>query len=72
MILHGGIMRDLHALDLKGRLAKFIKGFLISRKFKVCVGSTLSDLKTQEEGMLQGSIFLVTLFHIKINNIVKI
>ena len=35
------------------------------------MGVTLSDLYDQEEGVPQGSILSVTLFNIKINNIVK-
>ena len=45
--------------------------FLSNRNFKVCVGTTLSDLQGQEEGIPQGSILSVSLFSIKINNIVK-
>ena len=38
----------------------------------VCTyGTTLSDLQGQEEGVPQGSILSVTLFSVKINNIVK-
>ena len=66
-----GIIRDLHELGLKGRLPNFIINFLSNRHFKVRVGSTLSDLQDQEEGVPQGSILSVTLFSIKINNIVK-
>ena len=66
-----GIMRDLHDLKLKGRLPNFISGFLSDRKFKVHIGSTLSDMKNQEEGVPQGSVLSVTLFSIKINNITK-
>ena len=66
-----GIMRDLSDFGLKGRLPNFIDNFLSNRCFKVRVGTTLSDLQGQEEGVLQGSILSVTLFSIKINNIVK-
>ena len=66
-----GIMKDLQDLGLKGRLPVFISDFLSDRNFKVRVGSTLSDLHEQEEGVPQGSILSVTLFGIKINNIVK-
>ena len=66
-----GIMRDLRDLGLKGRLPHFISGFLSDRKFKVRVGSTLSDMKNQEEGVPQGSVLSGTLFRIKINNITK-
>ena len=48
-----------------------IDNFLSNRNFKVRVGTTLSDLQGQEEGVPQGSILPVTLFSIKINNIVK-
>ena len=66
-----GIMRDLSDFGLKGRLPHFIENFLSNRNFKVRVGTTLSDLQGQEEGVPQGSILSVTLFSIKINNIVK-
>ena len=38
---------------------------------QVRVGSTLSDLFDQEQGVPQGSILSTTLFNIKINNIVN-
>ena len=66
-----GIMHDLHEFGLKGRLPTFINNFLSDRNFKVCVGTNLSDSQDQEEGVQQGSILSVTLFSIKINNIVK-
>ena len=66
-----GIMKDLQDLGLKGRLPHFIQDFLSDRNFKVRVGSTLSESQEQEEGVPQGSILSVTLFGIKINNIVK-
>ena len=61
-------MRDLSEFDLKGRLPHFIDNFLSKRNFKVRVGTTLSDLQGQEEGVPQGSILSVTL---RINNIIK-
>ena len=64
-------MKDLHDVGLLGRLPKFISGFLSDRHFNVKVGSTTSDTFNQEEGVPQGSILSVTLFCIKINNIVK-
>ena len=64
-----GIMRGLCDLGLKGRLPHFICEFLSDRKFKVRIGSTLSDMKNQEQGVSQGSLLSVTLFSIKINNI---
>ena len=60
-------MKDIHELGIKGRLPQFIEGFLSNRKFRVCVDTTFSSVKNQEEGVPQGSILSVTLFNIKIN-----
>ena len=67
-----GIMKDLHSAGIKGRLSKFLFGFLSDRVFKVRAGATLSDLSQQEMGVPQGSILSVTLFGLKINSIVKV
>ena len=64
-----GIMKDLHGMDLRGRLPLFIKFFLSERKFRVRVGISLSDFYDQEMGVPQGSILSVTLFIVKINSI---
>ena len=66
-----GILKDLHDLGLKGRLPLFVQSFLENRTMQVRVGSTLSDLYDQEQGVPQGSILSTTLFNIKINNIVN-
>ena len=66
-----GIFKDLHDLGLKGRLPLFIQSFLEDRTMQVRVGSTLSDLNDQEQGVPQRSILSTTLFNIKINNIVN-
>ena len=63
-----GIIKDLENMGLKGRLPIIIKN-LNNRKFQIRIGTTLSEL--QEMGVPQGSILSVTLFNIKINNIVK-
>ena len=62
-----GIMNDLHDFGIRGRPAYFISAFLNERQFRVWVGETLSNPHEQE----QGSILSVTLFSVKINNIVK-
>ena len=66
-----GIMRDLYDLGLRRRVPMFIKKFLFKRTFRVCMGSTFSDSQHQDESILQASILSVTLFSIKINDIVK-
>ena len=66
-----GILKYLHDLGLKGRLPLLIQSFIEDRTMQVRVGSTLSDLYDQEQGVPQGSILSTTLFNIKINNIVN-
>ena len=43
------IMNDLFNMGLKGRLPNCIKSFLSDRKFRVRIGTTLSDIQNQEE-----------------------
>ena len=66
-----GILRDLHELGVKGRLANFLESFLVERSFQVRVGSTLSDTFRLSQGVPQGSILSTTLFNIKINSIMN-
>ena len=51
-----GIMKNLHDMDLRGRLPLFIQNFLCERKFRVRVGTSLSDFYDQEMGVPQGGI----------------
>ena len=64
-----GILNDLHKIGLKGILPNFIKAFLSDRKFCVRIGSILSNIQNQEEGVPQGSILSVTLYDVKINSV---
>ena len=50
-------MKDLHKLDLKGRLPLSIQNFLSDRTFNVRIGNALSDIFKQEQGVPQGSIY---------------
>ena len=61
-----GIMKNIHDMGLKGRLPLFTQNFLNDREFKVKVGSTLSELHKQEQGVPQASILSVTLFSIAV------
>ena len=65
-----GIMEDLHKLGIRGHMAFFLSDFLMDRSFNVRVGNILSDDFVQEMGVPQGSILSVTLFSLKIYNIV--
>ena len=64
-------MRNLRDFGLKGRIPHFMNGFLLDRKFQIRIGSTLSDMKNQEDGIPLGSVLSVTLFSIKISIINK-
>ena len=66
-----GIMNDLYDFGIRGRLAYFISAFLNERQFRVRVGNTFSNPLEQKMGVPQGCILSVTLFSVKINNIVK-
>ena len=66
-----GIMSDLHDFGIRGRLAFLISAFLNERQFRVRVGDTLSTPREQEMGVPQGSILSITLFSVKVKNIVK-
>ena len=65
------ILKDLHALGLRGHLPMFVENFLAKRKFQVKVGSSFSESFDQEEGVPQGSILSPILFEVKIDSIVK-
>ncbi|GBN45610.1 RNA-directed DNA polymerase from mobile element jockey [Araneus ventricosus] len=66
-----GILKDLYDSNLRGNLPIFIENFLCLRKFRVRLASEMSDYFIQEEGVPQGSILSVTLFILKINNILN-
>ena len=51
-------MKDIHKLGLRGRLPTFIESFLADRAMQVRVGSTLSDLYDQEQGVPRAVYFL--------------
>ena len=70
MILHG-IMNDFHYFGIRGRLAYFISALLNGHQLRVWVGNTFSDPHEQEMGVPQATILSVTLFSIKIINIVE-
>ena len=65
-----GIVKDLKNLGLEGRMPIFIQNFLQDRRFKGRMGEVFSEDKPKM-GVPQGSVLSVTLFNIKINNIVK-
>ena len=66
-----GIVKDLKNLRLEGKMPIFIQNFLQDRRFRVRMGEVFSEEKQQEMGVPQDNVLSVTLFNIKINNIVK-
>ena len=66
-----GIQQDLHDMGLRGNFPIFIGNFLTDRTFQIHLGTILSDVFDQEEGVPQGAILSATLFNVKINDIVK-
>ena len=66
-----GIFKDQHNFVLKRRLPNFINFFLEDRTIQVLIGSTLSNLYDQEQGVPQGAILPTTLFNVKLNDIIN-
>ncbi|KFM75393.1 RNA-directed DNA polymerase from mobile element jockey, partial [Stegodyphus mimosarum] len=66
-----GILLDLHTFGLRGNLPIFLRNFLKDRTFKVKIGSVVSDIFSQEEGVPQGCVLSVTLFSLKINSVLE-
>ena len=67
-----GIMRDLHAAGLRGKMPLFINEILHNRVFQVRLQQCCSSERIQETGVAQGSTISVTLFAIKINSLSKV
>lgn len=65
------ILNNLHELGYRGRMAHFLEGFLESRTFKVCAGSTYLDTFKQEIRVPQGSILSSSLLNVQINDKAK-
>ena len=66
-----GILLALHRAGVRGNLAHFCKQFLMERLFRVKNGKAFSDLKTQNEGVPQGSVISCTLFTLALNGILS-
>ena len=60
---HHGIMKDFHVIALRGHIPIFIK------HFRICIKTTYSSLHSLELGAPQGSILVVVLTGVTVNNI---
>jgi len=65
------ILKKLHSLGYRGRLAIFIKNFLSGRIFRIRVGKCYSNVYRQQQGVPQGSVMSCTLFALAINDVVE-
>lgn len=63
------VIKTLLDWNVKGNMMKFISNFLSDRRFRVKIGSTLSDIAMQENGIPQGSVLSVILFLVAINDV---
>ena len=63
------IIKNLSSGGIRGRMLHFINNFLDGRKFQIRIGSTLSNIHVQHQGVPQGSVLSCSLFSIAINNI---
>ena len=69
MVWNFGLLMKIKDINIKGRLAKYIKNFLENRKVKVKIGNTFSDSCNIVNGTPQGSVISPTLFNIMINDL---
>lgn len=64
-----GILRDLANIGIRGRMLNCLFDFLSNRTFQVRLGSALSHVFVQENGVPQGCVLSTTLFVVKMNSI---
>ena len=67
-----GALEALQKLNVTGRAYNYIQDFLTDRTFQVRVGESLSDSKTQENGVPQGAVLSPTIFNILIDAVATI
>lgn len=63
------ILNELQKWNINGNMFNYVNDFLTDRKFRVAVGTSLSEAKTQENGIPQGAVISVTLFLIAMNSV---
>ena len=72
MAWRDGIVIDLYKAGLRGLFPRYIAVFLGERTFRVKVGSSLSSVHHQQNGVPQGSVLSVPLFILKLNGITQL
>jgi len=66
-----GIIKKIHEVGIRGRMANFIMNFLNDRNFCTKVGQSISTVHQQEEGVPQGSVLSCALFALAVDNITR-
>ena len=61
---------DMHSAGLGGRLPTYIAELVKHRTLSVKIGNYVSERKVQQNRVPQGNVLSVTLFALKINNII--
>jgi len=64
-----GILKALHRRGIRGNMSLYCQEFLGERFFRVRSGGAMSTIKTQVEGVPQGSVLSCTLFLLALNDI---
>ena len=65
------MLENLAETGITGKMYNYIQNFLENRTFKVRVGNSMSETKTQQHGTPQGAVLSPTLFSLAINNVSK-
>lgn len=71
IMCRNNLLELLDKYGITGQMYNYILDFLQNRTFRVKVGNALSDMKTQENGIPQGSVISATLFGISVNEVRK-
>ena len=64
-----GILKKLHDIGLRGKMAIYIQNFLSNRKFSTKIGTSISKPHNLDQGVPQGSVLSCNLFSLAINDI---
>lgn len=65
------ILKSLEEWGIKGRMGHYVQSFLKDRRFRVSIGNNRSELRSQENGIPQGSVIAPTLFLICMQSLFK-